>query len=223
MNWNIRRDIFPLGLLVLFGIGAFYFYPGLPDTIPSHFNMNGIPDAFSPKSTVIWLSIGSAVLLYLVLTFIPLIDPFWKRIQSRYSIFLIFRDIVIAFLLFIFVVIIYSAKEGRLLNNLLGVGLGFLFLVMGNYLPRLPRNFFFGIRSPWTLGSEVVWKKTHQVGGWLFVLAGALIVILSLLKVKLEIILLSTLLPMLVFTSVLYPFSLYKKLEKDGRLTNPEL
>lgn len=223
MNAKLRRDIFPLILLVLLGICAVYFYPGLPDTIPSHFNLDGIPDSFSPKSTVIWVTIGLAVLLFLVLTFIPLIDPFWKRIQSRYSIFLIFRDVVIAFLFFIFVVIMYSAKDGRFHNNIFGVGLGFFFLVMGNYLPRLPRNFFFGIRSPWTLGSEVVWRRTHQVGGWVFVLAGVIIVSLSLLKVELEIVLLSTLLPITLFIGILYPLVLYKKLEKQGKLTTPEL
>jgi uncharacterized membrane protein len=219
MNWNLRRDLFPLVLLVLFGIGAFYFYPGLPDMIPSHFNMDGIPDSFSPKSTVVWINIAVAILLYLVLTFIPLVDPFWKKIQHRYNIFLFFRDVVIAFLLFIFVVIVYSAKEGRLQDYILGIGLGFLFLVIGNYSPRLPRNFFFGIRSPWTLASEVVWRRTHQVGGWLFVLVGVIIVILSLLKVKLGIVLLSTLLPVILFIGILYPLLLYKKLEKEGKLT----
>ena len=223
MNSTLKRDFVPLVLLVLLGIGALIFYPTLPDTIPSHFDADGNPDSFSPKATVVGLNVGSGIVLYLVLTFIPLIDPFWKKIENRYGVLLFFRDVVIAFLVFIFVLTMYSANEQRFPGHVLGVGLGFLFLVMGNYLPRLPRNFFFGIRSPWALASEVVWRKTHQVGGWTFVLAGILIAGLSLFRVNLGIALLSTLLPVVLFVGILYPLFLYKKLEKEGKISTPEL
>ena len=53
---------------------------------------------------------------------------------------------------------------------------GGLFIIVGNYLGKVRRNFFIGIRTPWTLASDEVWARTHRVGGWLFVMAGIAII-----------------------------------------------
>ena len=82
----------------------------------------------------------------------------------------------------------------------------------------MPRNFFFGIRSPWTLASDEVWKRTHAVGGWLFVVAGLIIMICSLAGIKFGITMLVVLIPLVLFTGIAYPFYLYRKLQREEKL-----
>jgi uncharacterized membrane protein len=60
-------------------------------------------------------------------------------------------------------------------------GVGILFLALGNYLPRLRSNWWMGIRTPWTLDNEEVWRRTHRLGGWSFALGGLLCVLGALL------------------------------------------
>ena len=57
------------------------------------------------------------------------------------------------------------------------VALGALFVVLGNYMPKMRRNFFVGIRTPWTLADEDVWFRTHRLGGVLFVIGGVLLMV----------------------------------------------
>jgi len=223
MRWNVKREIFPFVIIALFVILSIYFYPILQERIPSHFNLNGMPDKYSPKSHVVWLNLGLAAFIYLLLTFIPFLDPFWKRIQNKYNVFLMFRDFALLFFLFFYLLELFSAKEGRFARSVYGVGFGLLFIFLGNYLPKLPRNFFFGIRSPWTLASEIVWKKTHILSGWLFVLAGIMIIILSLLKVNLFFSLIVILVPVILYSSIIYPLYLYKKLQKAENNKVPQL
>lgn len=218
MNWKIKRELFPLGIVILVCALSAIFYPGLPESIPSHFNAKGIADAFSPKLDFMLIMVGMVLGIYLLLTFIPFIDPLWKKIQSKYHILLIFRDFALVFILYLYILSIIAAKEGELRVHLLGVGFGLLFMFVGYYLPKLPRNWFFGIRVPWTLSSDVVWAKTHILGGWLFMAAGLVIVVLSLLKVDLVIVLLVTLVPTVLVAGLLYPLFLFRRLQKEGKL-----
>jgi uncharacterized membrane protein len=55
--------------------------------------------------------------------------------------------------------------------------MGVLFIAIGFLLRKAKRNFFIGIRTPWTLSSDTVWNKTHQLGATLFMASGALAII----------------------------------------------
>jgi uncharacterized membrane protein len=173
MNWKIKNNIAPLTIFVLMGILALIYYPTLPERIPFHFDKKGLPDRFGPKPQIFLIYFALIVFLYLLLTFLPIIDPFWEKIRKKYNLFLLFRDLVLVFFLFTYIMILSSARAGKLQTNLFMAGLGFLFVLIGNYLPKLPRNFFFGVRTPWALASEVVWKKTHILSGWVFVIGGS--------------------------------------------------
>jgi len=216
MRWHIRRDAFALSIIVAMCVLSLVFYPRLPESIPSHFAADGTPDTFSPKLELMLILIGTVIGFYMLLTVLPLLDPLWKKISTRYHILLLFRDFLLAFLLFLYCLSIVAAFEGNLRVHLLGVGFGLLFIVFGNYLPKLPRNWFFGIRVPWTLSSDTVWRKTHVLGGWMFVLAGLCLAALSLLKVNLLIAFLATLGPTVLVTGFLYPFLLFRRLQKEG-------
>ena len=155
--------------------------------------------------------------LYFLITFVPFFDPLRKKIESKYGILLLFRDVVFGFLAFNVGLCILASFEGAGRPDLFGVGFGLLFFLIGNYLPKLPQNWFFGIRTPWTLSSEVIWRKTHIVGGWLFAASGVVIIVLSLLKVSMVVTLL-ILLPVILISCLLYPLYLFKKLQKTNEL-----
>jgi uncharacterized membrane protein len=79
------------------------------------------------------------------------------------------------------------------------LGVGVLLMVLGNYMSQLRKSFFIGIRTPWTLLSDAVWKRTHRVGGWLFMLAGMVMVIGALIGAP------AWLVPTVIVAAVLIP------------------
>ena len=58
------------------------------------------------------------------------------------------------------------------INHFSGLLVGILFLVIGNYLPQCKPNYFIGIRTPWTLSNEEVWRKTHRFSRKVFIVLG---------------------------------------------------
>ncbi len=152
MVWKLKREVLPLFVIVIFITFSIYAYSKLPDSIPSHFNGHGKPDQYMQKLNFMLIFFSLIIALYLVLTFIPLIYPFWKNIQPKYTLFLLLRDFVLLFFLYIYGLALSTGKKGYIETKFIGIGLGLLLVLIGNYLPKLPRNFFFGIRTPWTIG-----------------------------------------------------------------------
>ena len=223
MKWSFKRDAFALTLIAVSIIVALYFYSILPQTVPSYFGSGGVPKGYSSKLSLVLLGTGIPIVTYFLVTFSPFVDPFKKRFETNFSVFLLVRDIVIGFAVFMMSLLFISAKDGIFRTDLYGIGLGLLFILLGNYLPKLPRNFFFGIRSPWTLASDIVWYRTHRISGSLFVISGVLFIILNILKVNLGISLLIILVPLVLYTAFIYPYLLYRKLQKEGKLNKPDL
>jgi len=214
MKLRWKREIFAMAILVTMAIVAIFYYPMLPGIVASHFDSHGKPNGWMAKTTYLVIMGSTVVFIYLSLTFLPLIDPLKKKIEVKFRNILFFRDIFLMFFALIFFISLEAAREKALNVNLFGIALGSLFIVVGNYLPKVPQNWFVGIRTPWTISSEVVWKRTHIVGGWLFILSGAFYIICVALKVDGVIILwVAILIPLI---SVPYSFFLYKKNEKDG-------
>jgi uncharacterized membrane protein len=223
MKWSLKREILPLGIMLILLALSLYFYPSLPNVVPSHFNSQGQPDDQMAKLPFLLIFWGILLSLYFILTFIPRIDPFWKKIQPKYGIFLLFRDFCMLFFLFIFFLAIYGAQTGKFPMQAMNIGMGLLFLLLGIWMPRLPRNFFFGIRTPWTLASDEVWKKSHIVGGWLFGAGGIVLMILALVGLKDPVALIIVLIPVVLISAIIYPLFLYRRLQKEGKLAAPEL
>jgi uncharacterized membrane protein len=217
MKWSLKREIFPFAILFILSCVTIYYYPRLPDKMPIHFDAKGNINGWAEKNIFFAVNFVMMLGLYFLITFVPFIDPLRKKIESKYGLLLLFRDIVIGFFAFVFGICIFAAFEGKARADFLGAGLGLLFFLIGNYLPKLPRNWFFGIRTPWTLSSEVIWRKTHIVGGWLFAASGLAIIILALLKVSI-VVGLFVLLPATLVSCLFYPLYLFKKLQKTNEL-----
>ncbi len=208
MKWKWRQHIIAFLILAAVPVSLALTFHALPDRVPSHFGLSGRADGFMTRDDYAVFIVALTVGIYLLLTFIPLIDPFWKRIQPRYGLLLLIRDLALGFFLFIHLLSLDAAPTGVLNVRLFGIGFGLLFVVLGNYLPKIPRNWFFGIRVPWTLASEEVWKRTHRLGGWLFVLGGCVTIVLSALGFSMVVAMAVPLGPVMLVVAFIYPFVL---------------
>jgi uncharacterized membrane protein len=171
------------------------------------------------RTNFLAVNIGLVIGLYALLTCIPFIDPLWTRVRVRYNVLLLLRDFVLGFLLFMFLVAIYAGRDGHLSFGLLGVTLGILFALIGNYLPRVPQNWFFGIRTPWTLSSEVAWKKSHVVGGWMFMATGIGTALLSPFGIPMTYTMLPGILLTVIIAGFIYPYMVNRRLGSNGTTT----
>ena len=94
------------------------------------------------------------------------------------------------------------------------VGIGLLLVLLGNYMGKLRKNFFIGVRTPWTLASDEVWARTHRLTGWLWAAAGLALAIDGLLGANVVVFLVVILVAIL--TPPIYSFLLYRRIEGFG-------
>ena len=166
-----------LGLIVLsFIIGAIV-YPLMPEQVASHWNASGEVDGYMPKFWgVFLLPIISIPLLFLFIL-IPRIDPLKENIERFRRYYDLLVVLIMFFLFYIYVLTIaWSLGFRYSMNMALSPAMGVLYYFMGVVLGKARRNWFVGIRTPWTLSSELVWDKTHRRGEGLFKLCGLIAV-----------------------------------------------
>ena len=150
-------------------------YPAIPDLVVSHWNAAGQPDGYMSKFWglfLIPLIMTGFVALFAVL---PRIDPYKKNYEKFRNYYEGFILVFVFFMLAIQVQIILWSLGHQISPNLtFPVLIGILFIYIGFMLGHAEQNWFVGIRTPWTLSSKMVWKKTHEIGGKLFIIAGVI-------------------------------------------------
>jgi uncharacterized membrane protein len=200
-------------LLVLVGFAvAAVMYPALPNPMPSHWNAAGHVDGWMPKPWGAFLAPIILAGMWLLFLALPRISPRGFEIEPFARAWGYLRVAILAFVLLAEILVLRAAtQQGRLSGRTLFVGLGVLFMVIGNLLGKVTRNFFVGIRTPWTLASEEVWYRTHRLGGKLFVAAGFVVAASAFLDLGPWPLVFSVVLAALV--SVVYSYLIYKKLE----------
>lgn len=148
-------------------------YPRLPPTVATHWGLDGTPDGYS--SRLMAVSIMPLVLVFMTVIFnvLPKVDPRRENYARFLSSYWLIANAVIVFLLVTHAMIIASGLGFDVkIDRLMPLGVGLLFVFLGNYLTRVEPNWFVGIRTPWTLSSDSVWRRTHRTGGWLMVIGG---------------------------------------------------
>jgi len=210
-----KKEIVPLFLILLMAITAIALYkaPCVPDLMPTHWNAAGQIDAWSSKNFALFFFPAMALVIYLLITLLPRIDPFKKNYQKFDIPYYFIR---LSLILFFALLYFYSlgAGVGLITFNIrffIIPLMGLLFIMMGAFMPKIKRNFFVGFRSPWALQSDEVWQKTHQFGGKIFVAMGCLTFVTIFLGEKsflafMILILAGSLMPFL------YSYILYRKM-----------
>jgi len=165
-----RTTVLEAALVALSALVGAAAYPAAPETVPIHWNAAGVPDGYASKAVGLFLLPVIAALTLFFLHFVFRADP---RTDGEFEGSGVILVGVAGFLCYVQLVIALAALgHVDTINRFLYPGLGVLFVLIGVWLPRVEPNWFAGIRTPWTLESDAVWRRTHRVTGRLFVLAG---------------------------------------------------
>ncbi|MBS1623194.1 MAG: DUF1648 domain-containing protein [Bacteroidetes bacterium] len=160
-----------------------YIWPQLPAEIPVHYNLHGEVDGWGGRSTI-FLMPGIMVVSYFLLLLLPKIDP--KRMAGEFfaSNFYKIRVVVTAAMSAISILLAHlslshtpDTHEVKYIPILVLL----LLAVLGNFIINIKPNWFIGIRTPWTLSSDHVWKQTHLVFGRIWFYGGLLSIVAVLI------------------------------------------
>jgi uncharacterized membrane protein len=175
MKFNLKKELPLLLLSALPAAFLAFIWASLPAEVPLHWGIDGEINRYGSKMELILMGI-IPIFLYALFLLVPLIDP-KKRIAAMGNKFFTIRLITAVFIAVLFTFIIYSVKEESLANpNYLFMIIGAFFVLLGNYFKTIKPNYFVGIRTPWTLENETIWKSTHKFAGKLWVAGGLLII-----------------------------------------------
>lgn len=205
-----------LFIAVSLGLAAWYF-GRLPDTIPTHWGPDGQPNQWSSKGPVLFLMPGIMVAMTLLIPTLPYLSPKGFKMEGFLPVFNYLMVLLMLMFGVMNAVILYNTAHPFWNGNRWLLAPMFLILgLIGNLLGKTDRNFFVGIRTPWTLASDKVWRATHRLGAKMFVIGGfvsaALVLVGMPVMPVLMIFLAATLWP------VVYSFLLYKRLERANAL-----
>lgn len=201
-------------VLIAAAVGA-WLYPHLPPRVATHWDLQGNVNGWSPR----WLAVAIWPVLIAVMAvlawLLPVISPRRYEITPFMGIYSGLMLFLQAFLLVVGVCAMLAGAGHHLpVGLIVTVAVGALLMVLGNYMGKLRKNFFIGIRSPWTLASDTVWERTHRFAGWLFVLAGAAWIVLSLTIAARRVWPLVVLVAVVACVPYAYSYLVYRRLVK---------
>ena len=209
---KFRADIISLLFVVVAITVAAVLYPSLPEQIPTHWNAQGVVDGYTKKPGGVIIMPAMAVFTFAVMKLIPIISPKGFRTDKFSDVFGVLQVTLVGFMSIVAVLVLLEARGLDVrINEMIIAGTGLLFVIIGNYLGKVRKNFFIGIRTPWTLASDEVWNRTHRIGGRLFMLSGVIIWLGALLRLPLSWTV--GVAVGLVLIPVVYSYFLYRKIE----------
>jgi uncharacterized membrane protein len=215
---NLKTELPAILVLLATVLSSFYFYAHFPEKVPTHWNFTGEVDSWGTKFQGAFVIPIMLVVMYIFFLGLPLLDPKKERYAQFSKTYHIFKNLII----FTLVLIYFLASFNGLGYNVpiqyaVPAIIGLLFVIMGNYMSKLKRNWFIGIRTPWTLSSEEVWNKTHRVGGYLFILTGLAMFITPFLPKVLGWILFCSMMVLIIFGTLAYSYYLFLKEKKHDK------
>ena len=168
LDMYAKRDIMVALVVASFIIGA-VLWNYMPDRMASHWDIEGKVNGYSSKLVGLFLIPFTSMLLFLMYLAIPRIDPLRRNIAKFRPFFDTFMLVVMAFLIYIYLFTLAWNLGFRFnLTQVMVPGIAGLFYYSGILLENSRRNWFIGIRTPWTISSEKVWNRTHKLGAGLF-------------------------------------------------------
>lgn len=203
-------------IAVMFAVGA-WAYPSLPEQIPTHWGPSGQIDAWSDKS---FLSVFAmplmALALYMLFWVMPYLDPKRGNLIASKQVYSLILELVTGLFVVLHAATLMAAHNNSLpVDRIITVAVGVMFIVLGNYLGRVKRNWTMGVRYSWTLSDDTVWLKTNRLGGRIFTLGGVLGIIGVLLPDPWNIVLLIGPLLLMIPITYVYSWRLYRKLHPE--------
>jgi len=219
-----RRHL--LGVWLLIGANAAFsafMYTRLPDPAPTHWNIHGQVDGYGPR----WIAAGlipvCMAVIMLLLILLPRLGPFRENLESiatTYGRILVTVALLLAAMNTIF--LLASAGHNLPVGSSIALVIGLFLALLGNWMGKVPRNLYLGIRTPWTIANDTVWERTHRLGGRVMVAAGLVVAVTALFASDITcFIVLMASLAITVIWSVVYSFRLYRRLGSVDDLHAP--
>lgn len=202
------------GIVLMSFIVGGIFYPQMPEMMASHWNARGVADGYTSRLWGVFLMPIITLVLAILLFLIPRIDPLKANIEKFKGYYYSFTILIMIFFFYIYGLTLAWNKGARFdMTQLMSPAIGVVFYAAGVMTSKAKRNYFIGIRTPWTLANEEVWNRTHRLGGLLFKISG----VIALLGVFFpEYVTYFILVPTLVtaFTSIVYSYLIYQKVAR---------
>lgn len=200
------------GVAILLAAGL---YQELPDPMPANWNLEGELEGTMPKPWGVLVVPLSMLVTWLVFELAIRLSPKGFRLDRSIRATGMIMLVILGFLLVVYLMQLAVAMGHDVDVSWLMLSLsGVLFIVIGNYLGKMPRNFIIGIRTPWTLAHPEVWRRVHRTGGWLFVADGLLMILVAPFSAAVWIVL--VLMTITVLFLFFYSLWLYRRLEGFG-------
>jgi uncharacterized membrane protein len=212
---------YPIAFAIIFIIVAFIlsflYYNDLPNSIITHWGINGNADGYAPKEFGLFflpvLLTGIIILLY----FLPKIDPLRENINEFRTEYHTLIAVISGFFLYIqIIIIIINLGMNFDIRQLLAPAFAVLIYSIGALIKKTKRNYFIGIRTPWTISSDLVWSKTHKKAGALYK-ASAILCLIGLFIPEIAFFFIIVPLLLASLGVIIYSYIEYKKEEKANQ------
>ncbi len=211
-KWKVILSSVVILLPIVFGL---VMWDQLPDTMTTHWGADGNADGSGAKAFAVFGLPAILLVLHLVCLHLTALDQRQKG-QSKKALNLVFW--VVPFISLFTGATVYAIALGKAFDFLALIPglLGILFVLLGNYLPKIKQNRTLGIRVSWTLNNEENWNKTHRLGGKVWVICGLAMLFsvflpqAAMVPVVVCAILAATVIP------IVYSYWIYKQHQKEG-------
>lgn len=197
-------------IILLPAVAGLIMWNDLPDSMATHFGINGNADGYSSKAFAV-IGLPLIILgLHLLCFFITRLDPKKRNIHDKAMVLVLWVCPSVS-------VICSLATYSHALDipipfvTIIIVFMGILFAVIGNYLPKCKQNYTVGIKVPWTLADEEIWNKTHRFAGFLWIIGGILILATAFLQ---SFVIFISITMLMVIVPFVYSIVIYKKKNK---------
>jgi uncharacterized membrane protein len=168
-------------------IGTLVVWHGLPERVPTHWNARGEVDGWSGRRFGAFFVPAIALAMWVLLPLLRKLDPRRANYELFEETYYLIVNCVVLFMGVMHAVMLSAALGWRVdMSRAMLIMIGLMFIVLGNFLPRLRSNWWMGVRTPWTLENDRVWRETHRLAGWTFVVGGVVAVLATLLPAPLR-------------------------------------
>ena len=219
----MTRNYYIAGALLIVAVLAAtaVAYPHLPDTIPMHWDAHGNVNGWGAKWTLFTIDPGIMAGMLLLFAALPWLSPRHFEVDTFRSTYSYIMIIVLAMMAYVHALILAASLSVALdISRAIMGGVCLLIALLGNVLGKVRRNFYVGVRTPWTIANEQVWNATHRLAAKTFFAGGLLGLLAVLLRgpfwLPIALILTASLGP------AIYSLVYYKRLERSGKLNGNE-
>lgn len=211
---KFKREIPFIAVALLPFVYLAYIWNELPKEVPMHWDTSGEIDRWGDKSELFMMLFMLTGITYFVFLIIPYIDP-KQKLQNMGNKLNNLRLILGLFMSALAIYILYSVQQKTSNPVLIFPLIGLLFAFLGNYFKTIKPNYFIGIRTPWTLENEEVWKKTHLMGGKLWFVGGLLMALTFVLPNEIQLYTFLGITIVISIVPIVYSYLEFKKIKNQ--------